>query len=546
MDSQFSSTSISNNWLFLLRSTDEQELTVYPLFFHLESTFNVILNSLSSISHRISKVKLRQLIIKDLKSSLSRIMLRSMALEFSTLVRKSNDNLTYSEFIASFQENGQLLVFFKKYPVMEKVLLSIITNYQNSTIELIDRISNDVDDIKDIFSTCNPTLIDFKQLGDPHDEGRRTTLLLFNNNHYIEQGETFKIVYKPRSVSVDNKFQFFIKYISDNFNIIPLKCFKILDKGKYGWIEYIEHLPLEKYGENSFYYRIGFYLGIFYSLNGKDLHYENLIAHGNFPVFIDLECLLSTPVNDLQNDDLYWPNVHDTAIIPPLKKKGALHFDASSILNNDKQSFPYSLFRMTFQEKNGVCIERYAPKIKPKKNNPFFKDNKKSILSPKFYKDAIIQGFKDYYELVVANKNKFISIVKVCFSDCSVRMIFRATYIYDKLMLESYHPKLLSNAEKYYEFISQIKIMQSNDLYNNVSLLEIDNIIRGDIPYFFSHSDERAVKTSNGEKFPYLYPDGPLERATKKIYFMNKNDLIKQTYFISQSIDENYANIKTR
>ena len=43
---------------------------------------------------------------------------------------------------------------------------------------------------------------------------------------------------------------------------------------------------------HRYYYRSGIYLGIFYILSTVDIHYENMISHGEYPVFIDLETMV--------------------------------------------------------------------------------------------------------------------------------------------------------------------------------------------------------------------------------------------------------------
>ena len=42
---------------------------------------------------------------------------------------------------------------------------------------------------------------------------------------------------------------------------------------------------------NDFYTRSGNLLCLLYLLNAVDFHHENLIAHGSFPVLVDLESL---------------------------------------------------------------------------------------------------------------------------------------------------------------------------------------------------------------------------------------------------------------
>ena len=66
----------------------------------------------------------------------------------------------------------------------------------------------------------------------------------------------------------------------------------ILDRGDYGWVEYVEHRSCASDEEIRRYYRrTGNFLCLVYALNGSDFHFENMIADGEHPVPIDLETI---------------------------------------------------------------------------------------------------------------------------------------------------------------------------------------------------------------------------------------------------------------
>src|ERR1051325_8241962 len=80
---------------------------------------------------------------------------------------------------------------------------------------------------------------------------------------------------------------------------------KIIDRGTYGWAEFIAAAGCQTEEElERFYERQGGYLALLYALEATDFHHENLIANGEHPVLIDLEALFHPRVSGLEKDSL--------------------------------------------------------------------------------------------------------------------------------------------------------------------------------------------------------------------------------------------------
>ena len=372
-------------------------------------------------------------------------------------------------------------------------------------LEFIKRLTIDISEIENFFGKNELRLVNLEQLGDSHCKGRRTLVLSFQSTDDLVN-KPYLLIYKPRPVEIDKNFQEFLKFINYFNKNFFLKSIEIIDKKYYGWIEFVEHLPIKKGMEKEFYYRVGFLLGVIYSLNGHDIHFENFIAHADQPILIDLECLFSIPVNDEQFSDKCWPNVHETAIIPALKENDHMHYDFSALLFHDNQISPNRKFELNWIDEYSVRIDQKYLKIKPSKNNPYYEDDSKINLVPLFYKSDITKGFSDYYEFLLQNKNEICTFIKEKFSSSIKRIIFRATFIYDKLMTESYHPRLLSNKLEYESFLNQIKKHSDTQLYKSIFSSEYKDILEGDIPCFFSYITQTGVLNSEGDMKYYSYP----------------------------------------
>lgn len=65
---------------------------------------------------------------------------------------------------------------------------------------------------------------------------------------------------------------------------------KYLSRPTYGWEENIENKSCNTKEEiERYYFRLGIHLFLGYALGATDLHGENIVAHGEHPVIIDME-----------------------------------------------------------------------------------------------------------------------------------------------------------------------------------------------------------------------------------------------------------------
>ena len=127
--------------------------------------------------------------------------------------------------------------------------------------------------------------------GDQHRDGRSVLIATFNSG--------FRIVYKPRPLAVAMHFQELLNWLNDRGAEPPLRTIRILDRGVYGWIEFIAPQGCGSGDEvRRFYARQGEYLALLYALEATDFHYENVIAVGEHPILVDLETLFQPCIKD--------------------------------------------------------------------------------------------------------------------------------------------------------------------------------------------------------------------------------------------------------
>jgi lantibiotic modifying enzyme len=118
----------------------------------------------------------------------------------------------------------------------------------------------------------------------------------------LNRSPGLKVVHKPRSLSLDVHIGEFLEWVNQSGLEPAFRTPKIIDRGCYGWSEFVAHQPCSSRDEvDRYYQRLGGYLAVFYVFRATNMHFENLIAAGEFPVPVDLETLFHPDVEDKED-----------------------------------------------------------------------------------------------------------------------------------------------------------------------------------------------------------------------------------------------------
>ena len=121
-------------------------------------------------------------------------------------------------------------------------------------------------------------------LGDTHNGGRTVMR--------VRLASALELFYKPRPLAVDAHVQALITWLVDRGLDPAPGVTAVIDRGTHGWMEVATAAPCRSVAEvKAFYRRQGGLLLVLYLLDGSDMHSENLIAAGQYPVLVDLETM---------------------------------------------------------------------------------------------------------------------------------------------------------------------------------------------------------------------------------------------------------------
>lgn len=164
--------------------------------------------------------------------------------------------------------------------------------------------------------------------GDSHRGGRSVMLLRF--------ADGARLVYKPRPLAAHRHFNTLAEWFGSLPGAPELRVLRVLDRGDYGWAEFVEERPCATAAETrQFYRRQGALLALLHTLDGTDLHHENLIACGPHPVLVDVETLFHPPLGPARSTDpaarALHDSVHRVGLLPQLLVGDTTALDMSAI-----------------------------------------------------------------------------------------------------------------------------------------------------------------------------------------------------------------------
>ena len=201
------------------------------------------------------------------------------------------DRGVYRSFLHTL-DGEALLPWLLRYPMLARLLATCCQQWVASTADLVRRLDHDAEAIRSAFGVPDRTLRIASvtpNLSDPHREGRTVCLLRFES--------WAGLVYKPRSLALDRRFADLLADLARTCGRSATRPLTVLDRGDYGWVELVEAMPCTgRAAVERFYLRAGMLTCLVYALGGSDLHAGNVIASGEYPVPIDLECIVGAPL----------------------------------------------------------------------------------------------------------------------------------------------------------------------------------------------------------------------------------------------------------
>ena len=471
---------------------------------------------------------------------LSEISMRAIIQEMHILKEKgklfgADPEEEYRYFENSIMTSPSYIVeLFNIYPVMCKEIIESVYRITKNYRTLFRRLQDDTNIIISGLlgdKSINNITYMSPAKSDRHRGNQTVFILTFDDNN--------RIVYKPRSLKAEVCFERMYSLLQEECKLTSLNR-TILDRGSYGWEEYIEpsecknHLEVER-----FYQRFGLLVALTYVLHTGDLHFENIIAVNEYPVLLDCETLLCNSNQILRQDsalEKIKEQLSDSVLFSGLFPRHTYgdstkyDVDVSALSGKGGQVFPLKIPRIVDERTSNMHIEYVNPKTKDKDNLPTI-DGKP--IDVNLYHTFIAKGFDIAYKAIIENKGMLLKVLEDN-DNMEIRYLVRNTQQYEMILSLSYHPDFLQNGvDRCLLLCVLFKNMDKDDeIRKQLVDAEQEEILRGEIPYFWYYPKNKELSSEALPLIKGFFTKSNIRSITDKLSSLNVQDKEKQLLYI--------------
>ncbi|HMC30472.1 MAG TPA: type 2 lanthipeptide synthetase LanM family protein [Candidatus Angelobacter sp.] len=447
----------------------------------------------------------------------------------------------FTNFTERLSRTDIALQFLSEYPVLARRLAACIENWISFSAEFLERLAADWDEIVKLFNVDPDSAILVSAeagAGDTHRHGRSVLIARFEGG--------FQLVYKPRSIAVDEHFQDFIRWANEKGATPQLRTLKVLNRGSHGWLEFVHTVGCRSREEVvRFYERQGEYLAILYILQATDFHFENLLACGEHPVPVDLEALFHPWLREI---DIKQPDVRMVALakgrsvlrVGLLPRRTGAHGDYIGMELSGLGGAPGQVTENILQWAGEGTDEMAAVKqpfhMPGARNRPTIDG---AEIDVREYTDPIISGFTRMYDLLRSHRGELLSDhgPLTRFAQDEVRVVARATRGYGVLLSQSLHPDYLRDALDRDRLLDRLWAgVETNSYLLRLLPAERRDLIEGDIPIFTTSPVSRDLFTSAGDEIDGFFAKTGIALSRECIEGLGDDGRRRQVWFIRASI----------
>ncbi|USB33643.1 type 2 lanthipeptide synthetase LanM [Paenibacillus sp. YPG26] len=417
----------------------------------------------------------------------------------------------------------------EEYPEMLSLIVLNFNQIAEQHYHILTSIINDYTDLKNTFFQVDFVITGYKfGFGDSHNNGKSVVIVETNMGN---------LVYKPKTLYIEQHFNELLEWINSKSSHLhqQLRYPKVICRQGYGWQEYMDNEELDGLeSAHDFYYRQGMNIALMYILNANDFHYENLIAHGAYPVLVDIETFFSNIVPQEEEDELsrsYQTSVLSTMMLP-MDFGEILDFEISGLSGKEGQvSSLYSSLKLVNNKSDEMQFVQQPFIVDGKSNIPVFEGQRIEAVN---YIEEICEGFSYCYNLIRNAKGEFVDAIHM-FKDDTIRVVLRATQTYSEFLSMSRYPKYLVSPDKRKELFNLLYEHQTDKFRLDIIHEEIRSLVNDDVPYFYTSIGSTTIRI-NEIQIPNYFRISPLDSAKDKIIRLNDDDLKLQIKIIRLSL----------
>lgn len=493
-----------------------------------------IRDKVKNLKHLTISDKVYYQIIEYHNAEMFNLIGKVMALKLAEYKLKVSDNKklgAFQNFLKdTFYSKESFISFFEEYPVIARLLVMRTEFLKDYILDLLTNIDNDVMELK-IKLNLSKNLLTGVELsaGDSHEQGKFVTILEFNH--------TKKIVYKPKDLKIEEQLSDLLRWCCEN-GLLDIKLPKGVYKKGYTYNEFIEFKPCNtKKDVNNFYTRYGYLIAFCLLLGIDDLHLENIIACGDQPVVVDIETAFQCPPEiapkNIYNhilSKLERESVRASCLLPTKINVGVNGSVELSALTGREAELDNTVPVPKNIGTDNFCYEDKKIYFEGGKNIPVFQGKE---VDYKKYRLRILEGFEEFIYSIMNNKSEFIKKVEAM-KGTKIRVLLKGTEKYASMLRYSTHPNY--NTKMKYRERLFMNIWAYPYVDKRVVKSEIQDLICGDIPVFYSYVGTTNIIDSRGNVYNNYFRENSLNKYINFIRNLSDDDINEQRQILLVSL----------
>lgn len=444
----------------------------------------------------------------------------------------------YLRFVESLRAAG-LEPVVASHPVLARLLAVRALLWVSSSAELVLRVEADAAALGEAFGGGEPGQVAWLRTGrgETHRAGRAVAAVRFASG--------LEVVYKPRSMQIDVAFYGLLEWLRAEGLSPDQRVLRVLERGEYGWAEYVRPLPVADEAEvRDYYERGGALLCLAFLLGAGDLHAENIIAAGAHPVPVDLETLLTgVPVEGLTGGEapdssvlrsVTSHTVLGTALLPhwrPAPGVTRLHPGGLGLHAGDTRVER----GWVFVNSDLMAREDRPHPLGPPANVPRLDGRP---VGPQEHVEELVRGYRRCHAFLVARRAELTSPDSPLarFHGQKVRVLLRDTRVYHTALLATLHPRHLRDGVdrsiQFERLWSGVLARGERPPYWPAFAAEQRDLDDLDFPYFWCFTDGTVLHDSRGTPLGSFCPVSPFEAMLLRLARMDERESERQTALV--------------
>lgn len=446
----------------------------------------------------------------------------------------------FGAFLERFADLDRFEALLDEYPVLARLLAGITGNWVDAVTEAVARFHADRPLLAERLGVTAGEIDEIEAVegtgGDPHRLGRTTLVFRCRD-------ET-RVVYKPRPLAVDERFQELLGWLNELGARPRFPVLRVLDRGEYGWQEFIRARDCASVDEaGRFYRRQGGFLAVLYAVGASDFHRDNIIAAGKHPYLVDLETLFhahGVPGEVDSAVELGYRIAKDSVLACGLLPffvsgaEGPATTDLSGLGAAEGLETPIEVLRWEEAGTDRMRAERGRVALPAGAHLPQVGG---VPARPGDHLGELLAGFVDTYRFLARHKEELAEVERR-FGDVLTRYVLRPTVIYALAREGGYHPDYLRNAVDRDRLFDRLWAgtagLPAGELLVRA---ECADLREDDIPYFSNRPDSLDLFDSRGNRISGHFARSGLSVALARVAGLGEDDLQRQLDFMHVTLE---------